>query len=156
MIIGIGGVSRAGKSTLANLLKKHIKGKTITILNQDDFVKKTGLPTIKKHIDWEHPDSLNWNQLYQTIILASKSNEIVIVEGLFAFHNKKILKMYDRLIFVNIGKNLFFTRKRKDLRWGREPDWFIDHIWESFLMFGQAPVTSTPVLIVKGDQKINL
>ncbi|MBK8778261.1 MAG: hypothetical protein IPO25_12950 [Saprospiraceae bacterium] len=41
MIIGIGGVSRAGKTTLANQLSKRIKGKTIGILKQDDFVKRS-------------------------------------------------------------------------------------------------------------------
>ncbi|MCD8539075.1 MAG: hypothetical protein LRY55_04405 [Leadbetterella sp.] len=43
MIIGIGGVSRSGKSTLARMLVNHFRdsGKTAIALNQDDFVFPT-------------------------------------------------------------------------------------------------------------------
>lgn len=152
MIIGIGGVSRAGKTTLANLLKKRLKGKTISILNQDDFAKKTGLPKIKNHIDWEHPASLDWTTLMNTIKAETKKNEITIVEGLFAFYNKQISNIYDLKIFMSIEKEVFLARKRKDKRWGKEPEWFIQHIWNSYLKYGQLPDSIDEILIVNGNQ----
>ncbi|MEP7322016.1 MAG: hypothetical protein ABI761_08850 [Saprospiraceae bacterium] len=151
MLIGIGGVSRAGKTTLAIKLKNRLKGKTIGILNQDDFVKKNGLPVIKGHIDWEHPDSLNWEDLRSAIKKSKKIYDITIVEGLFAFHDKKINSWYDHSFFVHIQKELFFKRKLKDLRWGREPDWFILHIWKSYFKYGQLPLDIRNVLWIEGD-----
>lgn len=156
MIIGIGGVSRAGKTTLANRLKDRIKGKTITILNQDDFVKNSGLPTIRNHIDWEHPQSMNWKKLLEAIKAADKDHEIVIVEGLFAFYEKKISLLFDHHIFVRIDKALFEDRKKKDIRWGKEPAWFIEHIWQSFLKYGQIPNYQTTTLIVNGTKSFPL
>lgn len=155
MIIGIGGVSRAGKTTLANLLKKQLKGKTISILNQDDFVKKSGLPKIKNHIDWEHPDSLDWKELRKKIISESAVSEIIIVEGLFAFYDTEIVSKYDFCIFMSIEKEIFLHRKRKDKRWGNEPEWFIQHIWNSYLKYGSLPEIPSEVLVINGTQKVN-
>lgn len=156
MIIGIGGVSRAGKTTLANLIKDHLKGKTITILNQDDFVKKSNLPKIKNRIDWEHPASLDWTSLKSAIQKAELKYSIVIVEGLFAFYNPSISKLYDKSLFVTIENNLFVERKRKDKRWGFEPEWFIKHIWQSFLKFGNHTFLKQEALIINGSKKINM
>ena len=156
MVIGIGGVSRAGKTTLAIKLKNRLKGKTIGILNQDDFVKKTNHPIIKGRIDWEHPDSLDWEVLKKEIKKSKKLFDIIIVEGLFAFHNKKINTWYDRTFFVHIEKELFFKRKLKDLRWGKEPDWFIRHIWKSYGKYGNLPKDLKRVLWIEGDKPTDL
>ncbi|MDZ4709146.1 MAG: hypothetical protein SH818_12165 [Saprospiraceae bacterium] len=156
MIIGIGGVSRAGKTTLSARLKKRIKGKTIKILNQDDFVKKNNLPMIKNHVDWEHPDSIDWKSLEKAIRTYRSEFEIVIVEGIFAFYHTKIAKTYDQVFFVHIPKDLFFNRKNKDLHWGKEPQWFIKHIWKSYLLYGRLPEFLKQVIWIDGSRKTPL
>ena len=156
MIIGIGGVSRAGKTTLSARLKKRIKGKTIKILNQDDFVKKNKLPMIKNHVDWEHPDSIDWKALAKAISTYRSEFDIVIVEGIFAFYHTKITKLYDWAFFVHIPKELSFNRKNKDLRWGKEPQWFIEHIWKSYLLYGRLPDFLKQVIWIDGSRKTPL
>ena len=67
MIIGIGGVSNSGKSGLARLIGTLYDHKTISILCQDDFTKPN-LPYIKDHIDWELPETMDFELLYKTIL----------------------------------------------------------------------------------------
>lgn len=156
MVIGIGGVSRAGKTTLAIKLKRRLKGKTINILNQDDFVKKTTLPIIHGHIDWEHPDSLDWKALRAAVRQSSLVFDLTIIEGLFAFYDRAINRRYDFAFFVHIQKELFFKRKRADMRWGKEPDWFIHHIWSSYHKFGQLPDSVKEVMWIEGNASTDI
>lgn len=156
MIIGIGGVSRAGKTTLSEKLKKRLKGKSIKLFNQDDFVKKTGLPVIHNHVDWEHPDSIDWRRLKKEVKAAREKTDIIIVEGLFAFYDRAMAGQYDHSVFVQIDKDVFFSRKRQDLRWGKEPEWFIRHIWNSYQKYGKLPDEIKRVIWVSGTATADL
>lgn len=156
MIIGIGGVSRAGKTTLSEKLKKRLKGKSIKLFNQDDFVKKGGLPVIRDHIDWEHPDSIDWRRLKKEVKAARGSTDLIIVEGLFAFYDRALASQYDYSVFVRIDKKVFFARKRQDLRWGKEPEWFIRHIWDSYQQYGKLPEDIKRVIWVSGTASSDL
>lgn len=156
MIIGIGGVSRAGKTTLSEKLKKRLKGNSIKLFNQDDYVKKTGLPIIKNHIDWEHPDSIDWKRLKKEVRAARATTAFVIVEGLFAFYDRDLARTYDHSVFVQIDKEVFFSRKSRDLRWGKEPAWFIRHIWNSYQKYGKLPRTIKEVIWVNGAMHTDL
>ncbi len=153
MIIGIGGVSNSGKSGLAKKIKDHLKSKKVTILCQDDFIYPVPhLPTIQGHIDWETPDTINFIEFKNSIYKESGEADIVIAEGLFAFYDNRINALYDRKIFIEIGHNTFIQRKKLDLRWGEEPDWYIDHIWNSYLKYG-VPIPLTPDYTVINGEK---
>lgn len=140
MIIGIGGISNAGKSFLANLIKIELEGKyKIKVLCQDDFIKaESKIPQINGLTDWEHPSSINHDMFYQAVIREEKNNDILISEGLFAFYSDKLTNLYDKNIFLYIDKETFKDRKKDDLRWGKVPDWYIQHIWDSYLRYGKA------------------
>jgi len=36
---------------------------------------------------------------------------------------------------MTVSKETFLERKRNDLRWGKEPEWYMEHIWESHQQF---------------------
>ena len=75
MIIGIGGVSRAGKTTLAEWLRNQFPEKKTHIICQDDFVFPTDrIPRINNRINWEHPDSIDHEAFRKSIIAESKLN----------------------------------------------------------------------------------
>lgn len=150
MIIGIGGVSRSGKTTLAKRLARHFrkKGHSAILLHQDEFVfPEDQIPRIRDKVDWEHPGSIDFERLRQAILAHSQTNDVVIVEGLMAFFDERINALYDKCFFVEIDKATFVRRKSEDLRWGKEPDWYIEHIWDSFQRFGM-PVQSLPEMCV--------
>jgi len=153
MIIGIGGVSTAGKTTLANLIRKMYVGHKISIICQDDFVKPVNeIPRIHDRINWEHPDSIDHEKLMSTILTESKTNDMVIAEGLMIFNNKLISTIFDKKIFISIDYNTFRARKSIDSRWGVEPEWYIEHIWNSYQKYGK-PSQYNDYLLLDGNKQ---
>ncbi|MDH5608287.1 MAG: AAA family ATPase [Cyclobacteriaceae bacterium] len=141
-IIGIGGVSRSGKTTLAHQLKAYMEdsGLSVRVLCQDDFVlAEDDLPYVGEHVDWETPESMDWDALLRALIRSSEACDICIVEGIFAFHCKRINDYYTITVNLELEKEVFLERKKQDLRWGAEPDWYIAHIWKSHLKYRQIP-----------------
>ncbi len=133
MIIGIGGVSRAGKTSLAKKIMEFFPAKKKVILHQDDYINAGfDIPQIKNRIDWEVPESIDFPRLKYDFKWLSENVDIVILEGIFAFYDNEINKIYDRKIFVDIGYKDFINRKLLDKRWGYEPLWYIYHIWDNY------------------------
>lgn len=154
IIIGIGGVSRSGKTTLANLLQKKYlaQGKSCLILSQDDYVKPEHLiPKIRDRIDWEVPASIDWKKLKNKVEAMKASFRVIIVEGLFAFTDHELTAMYDQKYFMQISKETFLARKAIDDRWGPEPDWFIEHIWESYTRYGVVDLEDPSFVVLDGE-----
>ena len=157
MIIGIAGVSLSGKSALAERIELHYKDKKVKVLSQDDFVyPEDQIPKIKGHIDWECPESIDFERFYKAITEHAKTNDIVIAEGLLGFNDKKINSLFDKKIFLEIPKHVFLERKATDARWGIEPIWYREYIWKSYLKYGQLSPNMTDVLVVKGDKPADI
>ena len=156
MKIGIGGVSRAGKTKLANFIKDLFPGLKLIILCQDDFVfDQDKLPMVKDEIDWEVPASIDFRKFLDAINMAAKDHEIVIAEGLLVFYNSQLCKEFDRKIFVHIEEDIFRKRKLKDTRWGSFPGWYVDHIWESFMKYGMIENGRRDFLYLDGNLDFN-
>lgn len=156
MIIAIAGVSQAGKSTLAGSLRSVLRTSCTTILCQDDFVRDPeAIPTINDHIDWEHPDSIDHERFRQAILAEGQRNQYLIVEGLMVLWDSETRRLFDKCIFIEIDKPTFLERKSADDRWGIEPEWYVEHIWNSYLRFGYNP-GSQDCLVVNGCQSIDL
>lgn len=133
MKIGIGGISRAGKSTLARQIIDKYSDKKRVILHQDDYINAGyDIPQIQERIDWEVPESIDFVRLKYDFKWISENVEIVVLEGIFAFYDNEINKMYDIKIFVDLDYEDFMSRKTQDTRWGNEPNWYIQHIWNSY------------------------
>ncbi len=161
MIIGIGGVSRSGKTSLAFLIKKILeeRGETTLVLSQDDFVfDESDIPKIRHRTDWECSESIDF-QRYKKEILEKKAQfQHVITEGLLNFWDAEIDALFDRRLFCCIKKDIFFDRRLQEKRWGFEPKWFIEHVWRSYLKYGQT-ILSEPkngVLLVSGAEDFDV
>lgn len=139
-LIAIGGVSRSGKSSLALKLLAALPDSTV--LHQDDFVKsEEQIPQINGRTDWEHPDSINWPIWKESIDKALSKHYYVIIEGLFAFYDASINIQIHKAIYLSIDKATFLERRRQETRWGNEPEWFIEHVWDAHWKYGLAPET---------------
>lgn len=106
------------------------------IIHQDEYVLPKHLsPKIKDQIDWERPETIDWLRLKKTIEEAISAYDFIIIEGIFTLSDSGILSAADFSICLHIEKSTFLERRKKETRWGNEPDWFLEHVWTSHLQF---------------------
>ncbi len=157
MIIGIGGISNAGKSKLADNIKTHYSDKTVKILCQDNFAIPTlDIPRINDHTNWEIPDSIDFDRFYEKILTEANQYDIVIDEGLFVFYEERLNRLYNKMIYMSISEETFIERKKKDLRWGEEPEWYIKHIWESHHLFFEKISKRKEAFQLSGENPVDM
>lgn len=157
MVIGIGGPSRSGKSTLSNLLVVYFRGhgKKAIVFHQDDFVfPETNIAKINGKTDWESPLSIDHELLYEVVSDFKKRFDIVIVDGFLAFYDPKLNDIFDKRIQIQISERTFFIRKVADTRWGLIPTWYMDHIWKSYVL--NSPSDIIDIFNVSGEEEFDL
>lgn len=155
MIIGIGGISRAGKGTLADLIAARYlsEGCTVGLVHQDTYIVDTvKIPKVRNILDWECPESLDFDAFRKAIESSAAKADIVLAEGLMCFYDKVINRMFDARFLIEITWTTFLRRKRNDYRWGAKPDpyWYLEHIWESYYKYG-LPDRDMPFVRLSGD-----
>ena len=156
MIIGIGGVSRAGKTTLAYKIRDLYPKQKIRFVHGDDVVKDVdNIPMIKDRIDWECIESFDYEKIINRI-KSDDDSDIIICEGILIFHNKELFKFFDKKIIAEIGKDCFYKRKSQDDRWGYEPEWYIDYIWESYIRHYSKLNNNKDILKIKGETSFDM
>lgn len=129
-MILIGGMSRAGKSRLAKELSVLIPNSVH--IDQDDYVRPAKeLSMINGRINWELPTTIDWDLLIKDIQRFSSNSDIVIVEGIFAFANPQLNSLGQTKIYLEVTKKDFFDRRTNETRWGEEPKWYLNHVWEA-------------------------
>ena len=154
VIVGIGGISRSGKSSLARELQKLFEenGKTVEVLQQDKFVfPECLIPKINDHVDWERPESIDIQGFIRALKESSRINDVTIAEGLMVYWNPEVLNLFTCRIFIKLDKEEFFRRKQTDLRWGKEPDWYVEYIWDSYLKYGKFPANVKMDIVLDGN-----
>jgi len=138
MVIGIGGCSNAGKSALAKKIIEKLKNKKSIILCQDDYtLDEDQIPNHYEHTNWEIPESINIEKYIADVKDALDKYDIVICEGLFPFWFDELSALYNHQVYLKLDKGEFKLRKAMDDRWGKEPSWYIRHIWDSHQIYGQ-------------------
>ena len=156
MIIGIGGCSNSGKSSLAKAIIQHMKNLKIIHLCQDDYMRYSSyLTKIQDHTDWEIPSALKIEEYLNAVSLANNTYDIVLTEGIFAFSFEKLYSLYSGKIFLSMDKDTFYARKKNDLRWGIEPEWYIQHIWDSHIKYGKGLLKQPFLDLNVNDSKIH-
>ncbi len=139
LIIGIAGGSGSGKTFFLNSFLHHFKNDKITLISQDDYYIPAGemtqeenklynfdLPStiddeqfhidvkklIKGEVVYKKEYSFN-NPLAVVKILEINPAPILIVEGLFILHFKKISNLLDLRIFIEADEEVALHRRIK-------------------------------------------
>lgn len=136
-IIGITGGSGAGKTTLVKLLRTSFSDDELCVVSQDDYyldrehqkADKNGIKNfdrtksinqkafssdLKKLIKGKAVEKLEYtfnNENLTPKTLIFKPAPVIIVEGLFVFHFKRIRKLLDLKVFMQAKENLKVIRR---------------------------------------------
>lgn len=137
LVIGIGGGSSSGKTTVAQEILNRVGADRIAYLQHDSYYKDlSGLPpALRRDVNFDHPDSLETELLIQHI--ASLRNfqpvevpvydfstdsrtgqtftvfprRVIIVEGVLIFIEPELRKMFDVKIFVDTDADIRLIRR---------------------------------------------
>ena len=139
-IIGIAGGSGSGKTFFLKCFLKHFSHSEVSLVSQDDYyfpVPPDMTAEENKHYNFDLPDTIDHqhfeddiqsllegksilkkeytfnNPTAVTKMLEIKSAPIIIVEGLFILHFKKISEQLDLKIFIDADDDVALQRRIK-------------------------------------------
>ena len=139
VIIGISGASGSGKTSFIRDIKTHFNDGEITLLSQDEYyhprekqfvddngIKNFDLPT-SIDLDAFHSDIIKLkkgetvvrkeytfnNELKEAKTLEIKPSPVLLVEGLFVFHEPKIKALIDLKIVIYASSAISVIRRIK-------------------------------------------
>ncbi len=152
LIIGITGGSGSGKTLFLDVLRENFSVEEVCLLTQDNYYKKRTLQPVDANgiKNFDLPESIDDERLYQDILSLKKGNEIqlmeytfnnpdiaarkltfkpapvVIVEGIMIFYWEKIRSLIDLSVFIE-AKDLIKV-KRRIIRDAKERGYDLDDV----------------------------
>ena len=120
-VIGIGGGSASGKSTIAQEIKTRLAPLRVEIINQDKyFLPNDRLPRHanrdagKEWPDHNHPDSFDLPRLRADLRAArDHAADVLIAEGILILHDDEVRSLMDLKLYVDTPDDIRFIRRLK-------------------------------------------
>ena len=137
-IIGVAGGTSSGKSTVAEYIKIALGSDKVSVMLLDSYYLDFAYLELqeRKKINFDHPDTLNWNLIQQDLDLLRsgqdihmpvydysnytvnnntilvKSTQVIIIEGIFSLlADSPIYKHLDLKIYVDTAPDIRLARK---------------------------------------------
>lgn len=187
LVIGITGGSGSGKTTFIKLLREPFQDNDVCVISQDDYYKPRSVQKKDEQgvVNFDLPNSIDKKSFLLDIekllagqvverveytfnneqanpkTLVFKPAPVIIVEGLFVFHYRKINALLDLRIFLHAKENLKVIRRiRRDQM---ERNYPIDdvlyryenHVMPSFEKYVQPHVEHAD-LVVNNNKDFNM
>lgn len=137
ILIGIGGGTASGKTTIAGAIKSSFSDKEVIIIRQDNYYKSQDFITLEERIktNYDHPNAFDMELLekHLTALINGKSinhpvydftthtraketkhvepGNVIILEGILALSDERILDIMDIKVFVDTEADLRFIRR---------------------------------------------
>lgn len=129
LIIGIGGGTGSGKTTVVRKIIESLPDNSVAVIPQDSYYNdQSNLPLeVRKQTNFDHPDAFEWPLLAKQIEELRKGHsieqptysyitctrleetvhvepkDVIIVEGIMALYDKSLRDLMDLKIFVDAG-----------------------------------------------------
>ena len=136
-VMGIGGGSGSGKSTIVQELKEKLGSEKMSVIHHDAYYRHRPEFTIEERhkINFDHPDSLETRLMVEHIkqLIAGNSVEvpiydfalhlrssetikvtpcqILIVDGILVLNDSQLREMMNLVVFVDVPSDLRFIRR---------------------------------------------
>jgi uridine kinase len=136
-IVGIGGGSGSGKSTVAQLLIDELGESDVVLLSQDHYYSDLShlTPDERKNQNFDHPDALDHELMKEQLELLSngKSMEcprydfkshcltgetttiepkpVILLDGIFSLYYEEILPLLDLKLYVDVPDDVRILRR---------------------------------------------
>lgn len=155
LIIGIAGGSGCGKTTVVREIIKRLPKNSVSVIPQDAYYWDNGhlTPEEKLVINFDHPNSIEWNLLIKHIdaLRSGKSIEmpvysyiscarlpetvkieprqVIIIEGILIYSDKELSKRFDIKVYVDAESDDRLMRiiRRDTVERGRDPMQVLEH-----------------------------
>ena len=155
LVIGIAGGSGSGKTTVVNKIIEGLPPSSVSIISQDAYYWDNGhlSPQEKKMINFDHPDSIEWELLVHDLdrliagypidmpvysyVGCARSKEtipvmpkrVIIVEGILILTNEQLRNRFNVKVFVDADADDRLMRiiQRDILERGRSVDTVLLH-----------------------------
>lgn len=130
-VVGIGGESASGKSTLSNLLEEKLSDYRVKVFHMDKYFREPGeRPQIlgildgKVYRDDNHPDTLDLERLHVDVAAAKNEDiDVVLIEGMFILWDEAMAPLLDLKVFVDCDPDERLIRRiARNLKFGYELD----------------------------------
>lgn len=117
MVIGIGGGSGSGKTTVAKLICEGVRPLSTTVITQDRFFKNpTEMPTYysafhgEPRPDFNHPDSTDSTAMVEAC-RAIEEVDVLILEGILVLHYPESRALIDLMCYVDTDLDQMLVRR---------------------------------------------
>ncbi|MBO8140290.1 MAG: uridine kinase [Thermosipho sp. (in: Bacteria)] len=136
-VIGIGGGTGSGKTTVANKINEIIGKENCVILPMDNYYRDMSHVPLeeRKKYNYDHPDMIEHSLMVKHLedlinhksiqlpeydfaqytrtgnFLVLNPKPVIIVEGIFALYYEELRKYYDLSIFVDAENDVRFIRR---------------------------------------------
>lgn len=137
ILIGIGGGTGSGKTTVARRIVQHLGEEKCAILPMDNYYRDMSLIPLeeRRRVNYDHPDVIEHQLLvehlrklldgqtvqiptYDFVTYTRKSETIsfspkrvVLVEGIFALYYEKLRGLYELSVYVDAESDIRFIRR---------------------------------------------
>jgi uridine kinase len=139
-VIGIGGGSASGKSTIAEELSKRLAPLSVEVMNQDGYFWEG--PRLPRHRnrdgsrDWpdhNHPESFDLDRLHRDLGAAREgSAQVVVLEGILVLWDERVRGLMDLKLFVEADADERIVRRiRRNVARGHDLDGICDFYLDS-------------------------
>lgn len=142
-IVGIAGATCSGKSLLARQIKEMTSVKNTVVISIDSYYRDLSAvrPDEREHRNFDTPDSIEAELLYQHLAELAAGNEIpcpvydfsthtrsadvirivpgklIILEGLFVLYWKQVRQLLNAKVFVLLDETISLSRRiQRDIR----------------------------------------
>lgn len=119
VVVGIGGGSGSGKSTVAALVRRRLEPHSVSVINQDRFFyDPSEMPTYYSALhgqprpDFNHPDSTDG----EAMVAACQGVDgvaVVILEGILVLHYPEARALMDIRCYVDTDLDQMLARRTK-------------------------------------------